>query len=82
VLTFRLSFPIIRLSWVTTRHFRAVVDVFVAERRSMFGSSRRPCPGHNRSFTGLDVGCGVDEMPVGRGVDETLPEVVCVAAFV
>jgi hypothetical protein len=55
---------------------------FVAERRSMFGSSRRPCPGRSRPFTGLDAGCGFDEMPVDRCVGETLPEVVFVVTFV
>jgi hypothetical protein len=43
-----------------------VGDVFVAERCSMFVSGRLPCTGRSCPFTGLDTGCGVDEMPVGR----------------
>jgi hypothetical protein len=48
----------------------------------MFGSSRRPCPGRGRPFTGVDAGCGVDEMPLDRCVDEMLLEVVFVVTFV
>jgi hypothetical protein len=48
----------------------------------MFSSWRRPCPGRRRPFTGLVAGCGFDEMPADRCVDETLPEVVFIVTFV